>query len=176
MHVLDTLTEFGTTGRLGLMHRGASMRDLAAAYGPPWDIGRIRSTRRWPHLYSYGDVEFVACRCRIVTSISVPTWRGTVRLPDPGTGGAGPIPSRVTYDQMAAALTAAGCRFEPLPALAGQVGLRTEPERIEFIFVTDGPEHLLDRAATWSYPHQCLSPAEVAASFPDGFPAERVPV
>jgi hypothetical protein len=173
VHVLDALAEFGLTGRVGLLHRGASLRDLASAYGPPWDIGRIRSRNRWPHLYSYGDVELVMCRCRLVASISVPTWRDTVQLPPPGPGAPRTVPARVTYAQVVDALAAVGCPWEPLPELEGQCGLRTEPERIDFTFVIDGPQPVLYGAASSSYAHECLPPAEVAARFPDDFPEEQ---
>ncbi len=68
------------------MHCGASLSDIAAILGPPWDIGRVSKRRRWPHLFSYGgDAELCVCRCRRVTMISVQTWRKTVELPVIGT-------------------------------------------------------------------------------------------
>ena len=59
MEALDVLAAFGATGRVGLLHPRARLREVVTAYGMPWDIGRIDKRRRWPHLYSYGDVEFV---------------------------------------------------------------------------------------------------------------------
>jgi hypothetical protein len=172
--VLDVLVRFGSVGGIGLLRRGAALRDLVAVHGMPWDIGRIDQRHRWPHLYSYGDVEFVVCRCRIVTSVSVPTWRGTVELPWAETGGFQSVPVHVTYRRLVDGLAAAGCRWEPLQPVVGQSGLRTLPERIEFVFVTDeGPEPLLHGAHSWSLAHDCIDPAEAAARFPDDFPAER---
>jgi hypothetical protein len=73
MDVLDVVSEFGSTGRVESLHLGADLLALVAVYGIPWDIGRIDKRQRWPYLYSYGDVEFVVCRCRIIASITVPS-------------------------------------------------------------------------------------------------------
>ncbi|WP_346119697.1 hypothetical protein [Micromonospora coerulea] len=97
MEALDVLAAFGSTGRVGLLHPGARLREVVAAYGMPWDIGRIDKRHRWSHLYSYGDVEFVVCRCRIITSVTVQTWRGTVELPSQAQSGEViALPARLT--------------------------------------------------------------------------------
>ncbi|GAA4621245.1 hypothetical protein GCM10023196_008380 [Actinoallomurus vinaceus] len=175
MDVLEILAEFGATGRVGLLSTGADLRELVAVYGMPWDVGRVDKSRRWPHLYAYGDVEFVVCRCRIVASITVPTWRGSLELPT-GDGRAVVLPAEVTYAQVVDALAAVGCAWEPLPPIPGQCGLRTcsREERIDFTFTTDdGPEPVLHGAGTWYHAHGCI-PVEVAAArFPDDFPAEQ---
>jgi hypothetical protein len=172
--VLDLLAEFGSTGRVGSLHLGAGLREPVAVYGMPWDIGRIDKRHRWPHLYSYGDVEFVVCRCRIVASITVPTWRGTVELPRSRMATrAVTLPAKVTYGQVTDALTAARCPWEPLPGIPG---LRTRPgrERIDFTFTTDaGPEPLLHGAGTWYHSHECISAATAADRFSEDFPDER---
>jgi hypothetical protein len=178
MDVLDVLSEFGSTGRVESLHLGADLQELVAVYGIPWDIGRIDKRQRWPHLYSYGDVEFVVCRCRGIASITVPTWRGTLELPKKQTdASAVTLPAQVTYGQVADALAAARCPWEPLQPISGQYGLCTQPQgqRIDFTFTTDaGPEPLLHSAGTWYYAHECISVATVAARFPDDFPAERL--
>ncbi|GAA2985769.1 hypothetical protein JCM13580A_02440 [Streptomyces drozdowiczii] len=85
MTAIRILAEFGSSAAIGPMHCGASLSDIAAILGPPWDIGRVSKRRRWPHLFSYGDAELCVCRCRRVTMISVQTWRKTVELPVIGT-------------------------------------------------------------------------------------------
>lgn len=178
MDVLDVLAEFGSNGRVGLLHLGADLQGLLAVYGMPRDIGRIHKHHRWPHLYSYGDVEFVVCRCRVVASITVPTWRGTLELPRMKTAtSAVTLPAQVTYSQVADALTAGHCPWEPLQPIPGQHGLRTQPQRqrIDFTFTTDtGPEPLLHDAGTWYFAHECISVATAAIRFPDNSPAERL--
>jgi hypothetical protein len=178
MDVFDVLTEFGSMGRVGSLHLGADLREPVTVYGMPWDIGRIDNRQRWPHLYSYGDVEFVVCRCRIVASITVPTWRGTLELPRMKTAAnAVTLPAEVTYNQVTDALTAAHCPWEPLPPIPGRLALRTRPgrRRIDFTFTTDaGPEPLLHGAGTWYHAHECISAATAAGRFPDDFPAERL--
>ncbi|MQY05010.1 hypothetical protein [Actinomadura macrotermitis] len=167
--MLDFLVRFALTGSAGLLRLGAPLRDLVAEYGGPWDIGRVGKHDRWPHLYSYGDVEFTVCRCRMVTHISVPTWRETVELPP----GLGTVPATVTYRQLTEALSAAGCAWEPLPPIPGQCGIRAMPERIEFVFVTEEePEPLLHGAHSWFLPHDCIDTATAAARFPDDLPPE----
>ncbi|SCL37595.1 hypothetical protein GA0074692_4721 [Micromonospora pallida] len=175
MDALDVLAEFGATGRVGLLRPGARLRGVAAAYGMPWDIGRIEKRHRWPHLYSYGDVEFVLCRCRIITSVMVQTWRGTVELPSEARPGEVIVlPSRLTFVQVADALAAAGCRWEPLRPIEGQCWLRTLPQRVDFTFVTDdGPDPVLHGAGTWAHDHDCVPAAAAEAAFADDFPPEQ---
>ncbi|NES29701.1 hypothetical protein GCE86_25665 [Micromonospora terminaliae] len=175
VQALEVLTEFGSTGRVGLLHRGAPLRELVAVHGVPWAIGRVDRSRRWPHLYAYGDVEIVVCRCRLIASISVQTWRRTLELPDPlRPGQVVTLPARVTHRQLLDALAAAHCQWEPLQPIEGQCGIRTLPQRVEFTFVTDlGPEPLLDGAGSWWHAHDCISPSAAAAAFPDDFPPEQ---
>lgn len=45
---LHILAEFGSTGAIGPLHCGASLNDITAALGPPWDIGPVSKRRRWP--------------------------------------------------------------------------------------------------------------------------------
>jgi hypothetical protein len=175
VEALDVLAGFGSTERVGLLHPGAQLRHVAAVYGIPWDIGRIDKHRRWPHLYSYGDVEFVVCRCRIVTSVIVQTWRGTVELPqDVHPGATIVLPARLTFDQVVDALGTASCSWEPLKPIEGQCGVRTLPLRVDFTFVTDdGPEPVLHGAGTWSLDHDCITVAAAEAAFADDFPPEQ---
>ncbi|MCO5994977.1 hypothetical protein [Actinoallomurus rhizosphaericola] len=114
MDVLDVLVEFGSTGRVGSLHLGAGLHELAAVYGMPWDIGRIDERHGWPCLYSYGDVEFVMCRCRIVASITVQTWRGTLELPGEGADtSAVTLPALVTYSQLSGLGRGSSCSPYP---------------------------------------------------------------
>ncbi|MEU8297654.1 hypothetical protein AB0C04_10245 [Micromonospora sp. NPDC048909] len=175
MGALDVLAAFGSTGRVGLLHPGARLREVVADYGMPWDIGRVDKRHRWPHLYSYGDVEFVVCRCRIITSVTVQTWRGTVELPSQAQSGEViALPSRLTFAQVADALAAAKCQWEQLKPSEGQSVLRTLPQRVDFTFVTDeGPEPVLHVAGTWAHDHDCIPAAAVDAAFPEDFPPEQ---
>ncbi|WP_380113008.1 hypothetical protein [Dactylosporangium cerinum] len=175
MEALDVLAAFGSTGRVGLLHPGARLREVAAAYGMPWDIGRIDKHHRWPHLYSYGDVEFVVCRCRIISSVTIQTWRGTVELPSQAQPGeVTTLPARLTFAQVADSLAAADCQWEQLKPIEGQCGLRTLPQRVDFTFVTDdGPDPVLHAAGTWAHEHDCMPAAAVDAAFADDFPLEQ---
>ncbi|MFC0030297.1 hypothetical protein ACFFMM_12285 [Micromonospora chaiyaphumensis] len=175
MEALDVLAAFGSTGRLGLLHPGVRLREVVAAYGMPWDIGRIHKRHRWPHLYSYGDVEFVACRCRIITSVTVQTWRGTVELPNQAQPGEViALPARLTFAQVADALADADCQWERLEPIAGQRGLRTLQQRVDFTFITsDGPDPVLHAVGTSAHDHDCMPPAAADAAFADDFPAEQ---
>ncbi|MEH1166065.1 hypothetical protein V6V47_11840 [Micromonospora sp. CPCC 205539] len=175
MEVLDVLAAFGSTGRVGLLHPGAHLRTVVSDYGLPWDIGRIDTRRRWPHLYSYGDVEFVVCRCRIITSVTVQTWRRTVELPSQAQSSEViALPARLTFAQVTDALAASSCQWERLKPIEGQRALRTLPQRVDFTFITDdGPDPVLHVAGTWAHDHECMPPAAVDAAFADGFPPER---
>ncbi|WP_285551875.1 hypothetical protein [Actinoplanes regularis] len=175
MEALAVLASFGATGHVGLLHPGAQLRDVCAVHGMPWDIGRIDNRHRWPHLYSYGDVELVVCRCRIITSVLVQAGRGTVDLPSQAQPGEViALPVRLTLAQVVGALAAAGCPWERLRPIAGQCGLRTLPQRVDFTFITDdGPDPVLHSVGTWAHRHDCM-PAEVAeAAFADDFPTEQ---
>lgn len=154
---LKVLAEFGSTGRIGLLWCGASLTDIAATLGPPWDIGRVGKRTRWPHLFSYGDVELCVCRCRLVTMINVQAWRDLVELPDARTNTIAPFPGRMTYRQITTALDEAGCRWQPdLQQPPGQTCLRTEPRGVSFTFRTDGgAEPLLEVVGVWISAHDC---------------------
>ncbi len=175
MEALAVLAAFGSTGRVGPLYPGARLREVAAVCGMPWDIGRIKRNHRWPHLYSYGDVEFVVCRCRIVTSVTVQTWRETVELPGQAQSGEViTLSARLTFAQVVDALAAADCQWEQCKATQGHRALRTLPQRVDFTFVTDdGAEPMLHVAGTWSHDHDCISTATVAAAFSDDFPPEQ---
>lgn len=175
MEVLDILAAFGATGRVGLLHPGARLREAVAAYGMPWDIGRINRGHRWPHLYSYGDVEFVVCRCRIITSVMVQSWRGTIELPSQAQSGKViALATRLTFAQVIDALDTAKCHWERLKPIGGQCGLCTLPQRVDFTFVTDdGPEPVLHSAGTWAHDHDCMPAAAADAAFADDFPPEQ---
>ncbi|WP_410819021.1 hypothetical protein [Micromonospora sp. 050-3] len=175
MEALDVLAAFGSTGRVGLLHPGARLRTVVGDYGMPWDIGRINLRHRWPHLYSYGDVELVVCRCRIITSVTVQTWRRTVELPSHAQSDkAIVLPARLTFTQVTGALAALGCQWELLKPIEGQSALRTLPQRVEFTFETDdGPDPVLHVAGTWAHDHECMPPEVVDAAFADDFPPEQ---
>ncbi|MGP3921421.1 hypothetical protein [Nonomuraea sp. 10N515B] len=157
MTALDVLTGFGSTGRIGPLWCGASLTDISALLGPPWDIGRVSKRTRWPHLFSYGHVELGVCRCRTVTMLSVQTRHATVELPDAETSAITSFPARLTYQQLTAALETAGCHWQPVPGRSpGSAELRTHPAGVAFTFRTDdGPEPLLENAGAWLDTHDC---------------------
>lgn len=172
VNVLRTVAEFGSTAAIGPLRCGAKLNDIAASLGAPWDIGRVSKRRRWPHLFSYGDVELCVCRCRLVTMISVQTWRDTIDLPVPGTTSPATSAGPLTYAQVTAELDAIGCRFDEvtLHQPPGQLSLRAEPTGTTFVFRTEaGSEPLLDSVGHWISTHTCTPPEADAPD--DGFGA-----
>ncbi|MFI0724622.1 hypothetical protein [Streptomyces sp. NPDC021224] len=172
MIVLRALAEFGSTAAVGPLRCGAKLNDIAAALGPPWDIGRVSKQRRWPHLFSYGDVELCVCRCRRVTMISVQTWRDTIELPTSGTKSFATYAGPLTHAQVTAELNAIGCRFNPvtLHQPPGQLALQAESTGTTFTFRTEADsEPLLDSAGHWISTHECTPPE--ADDPDDGFGA-----
>ncbi|WP_189776253.1 hypothetical protein OG288_14360 [Streptomyces tauricus] len=170
MTALAALATFGSTGAVGPLRCHASLTDVAAKLGPPWGIGRVSKRRRWPHLFSYGDADLCVCRCRLITSICVQTWRDTIGLPHPRSGAINSHPAHLTHRQTTSALEAAGCRWQPvtLGQPSGQTALRTEPTGVTFTFRTEGtPEPLLESAGIWTGTHRCVPPAPDAPD--DGF-------
>ncbi|GGQ27448.1 hypothetical protein [Streptosporangium pseudovulgare] len=170
MTALDVMTEFGSTGRIGPLRCGVSLTGIATVLGPPWAIGRVSKRTRWPYLFSYGHVELCVCRCRTVTTLSVQTWHDVVELPDVMTNTITPLPSRLTYRQITAALGAAGCLWQPvLRQSSGGAELRTRPLGVAFTFRTDDPESLLENAGMWLDTHDC---PQISPGHPDdGFGA-----
>jgi hypothetical protein len=159
---LRVLAEFGSTGAIGPLRCGASLNHIAATLGPPWDIGRVSKRRRWPHLLAYGDVELCVCRCREVTTVTVQTWRDTIRLPHAGSAITTTHPGRPTHRQVVSALHETGCRWQPvtLNQPPGQIALQTEPTGTTFTFGTaNTPEPLLEKAGIWTSTHDCPPPA-----------------
>ncbi|MFF7341957.1 hypothetical protein ACFZAT_32195 [Streptomyces sp. NPDC008163] len=172
MNVLRALAEFGSTATIGPLHCGAKLNDLATSLGPPWDIGRVSKRRRWPHLFSYGDVELCVCRCRRVTMISMQTWRDTIELPAPGTKSLATFSEPITHAQVTAALDTIGCCFNPVTIQQppGQLALQVESTGTTFTFRTRADsEPLLDSAGHWIGTHECAPPEADAPD--DGFGA-----
>ncbi|MEU2358979.1 hypothetical protein ABZ599_39585 [Streptomyces misionensis] len=172
MNVLRALAEFGSTAAIGPLRCGAKLNDIAAALGPPWDIGRVSRPRRWPHLFSYGDAEFCVCRCRSVTMITVQTWRDAIELPVPETKSLATSAGPLTYAQVTAELDSIGCRFDPvtLHQPPGQLALQVESTGTTFTFRTEaGDDTLLDSAVHWISTHECTPPEAHAPD--DGFGA-----
>ncbi|MET8968763.1 hypothetical protein [Streptomyces hydrogenans] len=165
------LAEFGSSAAIGPLHCGATLNDIAATLGPPWDIGRVSKRRRWPHLFSYGDAELCVCRCRRVTMISVQTWRDTIELPVPGTGTLTAFAGPLTHAQVTAELNTMGCRFSPVTVHQppGQLALQVEATGVTFTFAEAGSRPLLDSASHWISTHECTPPATDAPD--DGFGA-----
>ncbi|OIJ94875.1 hypothetical protein [Streptomyces colonosanans] len=170
MNAIPVLAKFASTGMIGPVHCGASLNEIAAVLGPPWGIGRVSKRRRWPHLFSYGDVELCVCRCRRVTSMSIQTWRDRIELPQPGSKDAVSHPGDLTLAAVTAGLDAIGCPTQPVThhQPPGQLTLRAEPFGATFTFQAHAvPELLLARVSSWTAVHDCTSPAEDVPD--DGF-------
>ncbi|MFE7619561.1 hypothetical protein [Streptomyces sp. NPDC057496] len=172
MTALRTLVRFGSTAAIGPLRCGATLNEIAATLGPPWDIGRVGKRRRWPHLFSYGDAELCVRRCRRVTLISVQTWRDAIELPVPGTAILATFAGPLTHTQVAAELGAAGCRPGPvtLHQPPGQLALQVETTGDTFTFRAEADaEPLLESAGHWISGHECTPRATGAPD--DGFGA-----
>jgi hypothetical protein len=156
MNLLELLAKFGLTGQVGPIYPGAILTDLATRLGPPWDIGRISKRHRWPHLFSYGDIQLVACRCRIVTHISIEVHRQRIELPTLQGGMFTIAPGQLTFEQIATALHEAQCRWTLHNDSPGSRTLRTQPAGAHFVFDTDvGPAPVLHAASVFGAQHQC---------------------
>jgi hypothetical protein len=164
MNPLKLLAQFGLTGQIGPIYPGVLLTDLATRLGPPWDIGRISKRNRWPHLFAYGDVEVVACRCRTVTHISIQVHRcwsselgNSLLLPAPAGGMHTLAPGQLTFEQVTASLDGARCRWRLHDHdLPDQPTLRTEPVDAWFVFVTkQGSAPVLYSASVSGASHEC---------------------
>ncbi|MEV7789225.1 hypothetical protein AB0O72_28165 [Streptomyces sp. NPDC088106] len=172
MTVLRTLAQFGSTAAIGPLHCGATLNEIAATLGPPWDIGRVSKRRRWPHLFSYGDAEFCVCRCRRITLISLQTWRDAIELPVSGTTTLATFVGPLPHTHVTAELSAVGCRLSPvtLHQPPGQLALQVEKTGVTFTFRAEADsEPLLESAGHWIGSHKCTPSATDAPD--DGFGA-----
>ncbi|MGW3044146.1 hypothetical protein ACWC9T_29820 [Kitasatospora sp. NPDC001159] len=167
---LARLTALAATGALGDLYCGASLPELAARYGEPWDGGRIHRDTRWPHHFGWGDVRTVVCRCRQLRSLSLPIWHGELELPLPG-GESVTLDTRIGETALTAALTAAGCAwqtvtYENLPNQRNLEFSPAEEVRVTLVLTDreayDEPpleEWVLYKALLWSYDHMdCPEP------------------
>ncbi|MFJ2189424.1 hypothetical protein ACIOJE_15980 [Kitasatospora sp. NPDC087861] len=170
---LARLTALAATGGLdgfdGLRYN-ASLPELAAHYGDPWDGGRIHRESRWPHGFGWGDVQTVFCHCRRLQSLSLPVWHGELELPLAG-GGLRTFDTHVTESSLVAALTAAGCRwetvtYENVPDQRTLEVAVAEEIRVAFVLTDredrDAPpldDWVLNKALLWGYDHtDCPEP------------------
>jgi hypothetical protein len=156
VNILDLLVKFGLTGQVGPIYPGMALTDLVARLGPPWDMGRISKRNRWPHLFAYGDVELVACRCRIVTHISIQAHRQRIHLPAPQGGMITIAPGQLTFEHITTALHQAQCRWHLDRDSPGSRTLRTQPAGVHFVFDTAvGTAPVLHTASVSGAQHQC---------------------
>ncbi|MFF7989253.1 hypothetical protein ACFZDG_05570 [Kitasatospora xanthocidica] len=167
---LTLLTGLATTGRLGELHYGASLPELAACYGDPRDSGPLRPDNRWPRSFVWGDVPTVFCRCRQLRSLSLSVWLGELEFPQPG-GESVVLDTRVGETDLMAALTATGRPWETVTyeTLHDQRNLLFSPAeevRVELVLTNreayDEPlleEWVLCKAVMWGYEHiDCPEP------------------
>ncbi|MEV7022667.1 hypothetical protein [Kitasatospora sp. NPDC093558] len=161
---LAGLAELAATGGLGPLRYDASLPELAARYGDPYDCGRVHKESRWPHAFGWGDAWTVFCRCRRLRSFSLPAWHGELELPFPD-GALHTVDTYVTESALVAALTAAGCTWETVTYenIPGQRTLEVAPAedvRVAFVLTEDedpgelpSTEWLLNKVGLWGYDH-----------------------
>ncbi|MFF2147882.1 hypothetical protein [Kitasatospora sp. NPDC058190] len=167
---LARLIGLATTGALDELRYDASLPELAAHYGDPWDGGRVHREGRWPHAFGWGDVQTVFCRCRRLRSLSLPIWHGELELPQPA-GGSLTLDTHVGESALTAALTAAGCSWQTVTYenVPGQRTLELAPAaevRVALVLTDrvgyDEPplaDWLLHKALLWGYDHpDCPEP------------------
>ncbi|MET9290714.1 hypothetical protein [Streptomyces sp. NPDC003077] len=167
MALLDMMAEVGLTGGIGVLRCGASLTDVFAALGPAEDLGGIDEPRHGSHRFCYGDVEFITCRCRLVSTMGISTWHDApLELPAPGSNTVVAFPSHMTYQQITSALDAIECRWwldTRVPDT--QRTVLTEPSAdswASFTFSTtdgcDGPvldDPRLYKVNAWDVSHEC---------------------
>ncbi|GAA3281093.1 hypothetical protein [Streptomyces lavendulae] len=148
MEILDVLTSMAKTGRLGPVFSGADWNDVTAALGKPWEIGTMSRNRRWPRLFTYGDLELSVYRCRKVSLICVQTWRDVVELPPSVVrGGTGAFPAGLKHADVVSALDRADCSWEPHAPLTfgNQCSLTAIASGANFTFeIPEGEEPVLN--------------------------------
>ncbi|MFI5756635.1 hypothetical protein [Streptomyces sp. NPDC051569] len=154
MSIFDLLTDVAKTGRMGPVFSGARWDDVTAALGEPMNMALLSGSRDGPELLAYGDLEVSACHCRsVVEAICVQTWRDVIELP-----GRPAEPGPLAYDQVAAALDAAACDWEPYPPLTfgTQLTLVTTATGTTFTFEAfDGAPPVLNVVGLLVTPHGC---------------------
>ncbi|MFC7219255.1 hypothetical protein ACFQLX_13915 [Streptomyces polyrhachis] len=166
MELVGELAALAATGKLGAVQHGVRLADVAAAYGDPVASGRVSTKRRWPHRFCFGGLETVFCRCRMLSSLTVPLWRGELELPGPDRTRT--VASRITESEMTAALRAGGCRWDVVAyeTLTDQRALQTAPTedvRVGLVFTAresrDSPlldDWILNKVNVWSMTeHEC---------------------
>ncbi len=172
MALLEMMAEVGATGGIGVLRCGTSLADVVAALGPAEDLGGLDEPRQGSHRFSCGDVEFIVCRCRLVSTISISTWHDSpLDLPSPESHAVVSFPSRMTFQQVTSALDAIGCRWwldTRVPDT--QRTVLTEPSAgtwSSFTFSTtdggDGPvldDPRLYKVNAWDVAHECATVPE----------------
>jgi hypothetical protein len=158
VEILDVLAHMSKKGSLGPVFSGADWSDVTATLGEPWEIGTMSRRRKWPRLFSYGDLELSVCRCRRVSLICVQTWRDVVDLPPSVTGGTGTFPANLKHADVVSALDKADCSWEPYPPLTfgSQYSLLAIPSGATFVFdIPEGEEPVLNGLDLPNVEHDC---------------------
>jgi hypothetical protein len=158
VEILDVLADMAKKGRLGPVFSGADWSDVTATLGEPWEIGTMSRRRKWPRLFSYGDLELSVCRCRKVSLICVQTWRDFVELPPSVAGGTDTFPGELKHADVVSALNKADCSWEPHRPLTfgNQCSLLAIPSGATFVFeIPEGEEPVLNVMGLPDVEHDC---------------------
>ncbi|MFE6686319.1 hypothetical protein ACFVFQ_07540 [Streptomyces sp. NPDC057743] len=161
MHVLDILTPFAQTARIGAARVGAQLKDVTEVLGPPWACGSSAGADGLPYLYAYGCLEFATCHahCQAIESIVVQTDWTTMEWPSQEPGRSETFAGYPTYREVLRALSEAGCPWESYEPLtdADQSAIRVPASGAIFVFNTeDVAEPVLCHASVAEHrPHTC---------------------
>lgn len=116
-HVLDLVTRFAATGRLGPLHCGMDLHQTQEVLGPFNERAQDRRPRRWrPRLYFWDDLELLICHDTVV-SIEIPLWRDTVQLPAVLDSVGKPRSALLLHRDVLGSLRDSGCDWYPNPKL-----------------------------------------------------------
>lgn len=82
MDMRQVLTDYATTGGVGVLRPRATLNAVTEVLGPPVEADYFPNPKgTWPRTFAYGDVRLEVCGCREIFQVALSTWTGTVDVP-----------------------------------------------------------------------------------------------
>ncbi|WP_086750573.1 hypothetical protein [Streptomyces scabiei] len=144
MDTRKVLTDYATTGGVGVLRPGVTLDAVTEVLGPPVEADYFPNPKGiWPRTFAYGDVRLEVCGCRAIFQVALSTWTGTVDVPTGRRGETVTLASEVTFGELKELLGAAGVEGEvrTSPTLTDQltVVVGEYPQEVAYTFVVPDP-------------------------------------
>ncbi|WP_416973009.1 hypothetical protein [Streptomyces sp. 4F14] len=144
MDMRRVLTEYATTGGVGVLRPGAGLDAVTEVLGEPRAADYFPNPKgTWSRTFAYGDVRLEVCECRRIFTVALSTWTGTVEVPTGQPGELATLASEVTFAELKQLFATAGVEWElwepPTVRTQLTVVVGEYPQDVHYTFAVPDP-------------------------------------